>query len=154
MCLTCIVSCNNMVKKIPAQQMECLQPEQKDCHKMSGLQMYAVNDTVKSTKKRIEIEIRNNSDSTYIVDEAYRVERFINGKWVQVPYKQPKDNDCVYIIKDIAYILNPKTGYKHFTINLNNIRMEKKYGKYRIVKQCHTDTAKTYQTIYAEFMYI
>jgi hypothetical protein len=154
MCLTCIVSCNNIVKKMPAQQMECLYAKQKDCHKMPDLQMYAINDTIKSTEKQIEIEIRNNSDSTYIVGETYSVERFKNGKWVQVPYKQPKNNNCVYTFNDIAYILNPKTGYKHFTINLNRIRMGKEYGKYRIIKLCHTDISKICKTIYAEFMYI
>lgn len=139
---------------MPAQQMESPYTKQKDCHKMPGLQMYAVNDTIKSTRKQIEVEIRNNSDSTYIVGETYSVERFRNGSWIQVPYNRPKNNNSVYTFNDIAYILNPKTGYKHFIINLNRIRMEKEYGKYRIIKKCHTDTSKTYKTLYVEFMYI
>lgn len=78
--------------------------------------------------KKITINIKNNTSEELYYGEAYEIEYLKNNTWYEVPFT----NEASFT--DIGIILGPNKTNTH-EISLDNININLKKGKYRIIKQ-------------------
>ncbi|WP_330408648.1 immunoglobulin-like domain-containing protein [Romboutsia weinsteinii] len=78
--------------------------------------------------KKITINIKNNTSEELYYGEAYEIEYLKNNIWYEVPFT----DDASFT--DIGIILGPNKTNTH-EISLDNININLKKGKYRIIKQ-------------------
>lgn len=64
---------------------------------------------------KVDVVMINNTDSAYTTGKYYRIERFENNGWIEIPRKFGS-------FEDIGYIIKPNGGKRSFTINLQNVQ--------------------------------
>ena len=101
------------------------------------------SDTIVLPVGKIDLLVVNETDSVYTTGQYYKIERFEDGEWTEIPIK-------FGAFEDIGYVVKPKGGRYLFTINLQNVRHTYRNGKYRICKKVH-DTEGKKHLIYCTF---
>lgn len=99
-------------------------------------------DTIALPAGKVDVVMINNTDSLYTTGKYYRIERFEDKEWVEIPRKYGS-------FEDIGYVIKPNGGKRIFTINLQNAEYAYRKGKYRICKIASNDKNKLY--IYCTF---
>lgn len=61
------------------------------------------NDTISLPVGKVCVEMINNTDSAYITGTYYRIERFDDKTWIEIPRKFGS-------FEDIGYVINPNGG--------------------------------------------
>lgn len=100
------------------------------------------SDTITLPAGIVDVVIINNTDSVYTTGTYYRIERFEDEEWIEIPRKYGS-------FEDIGYIIKPNGGKRIFTINLQNVKYDYKKGLYRICKRVSKGKNKHY--IYCTF---
>lgn len=99
-------------------------------------------DTIALPARKVDVVMINNTDSVYTTGAYYRVERFKDKNWIEMPRKHGS-------IEDIGYVIKPNGGKRTFTINLQNVESTYQKGVYRICKIVSKGKNKYY--IYCTF---
>ncbi len=76
---------------------------------------------------QISLEITNKSASNLNLGVIYYMERYIDGSWYQIPFKDDTD------FQTIGIIVKPNESYTQ-NISTNHVKYELSPGKYRVVK--------------------
>lgn len=101
------------------------------------------NDTVTSSVGEVNLLLVNGTDSVYTTGQYYKIERFENGEWTEIPRK-------FGAFEDIGYAIKPNGGERQFTINLQNVKHTYRKGRYRICKRVNGGGKKR-QLVYCNF---
>ena len=71
------------------------------------------SDTITLTVEKINVIMINNTDSVYTIGSYYKIERFENKEWAEIPTKYGS-------FENIEYVIKPNDGKRFFKINLNS----------------------------------
>lgn len=120
-------TCKNSSTSLPKVNASYLNDSIKE-DKQSIILQLMNNDTISLPVGKVDVVMINNTDSVYITGTYYRIERFEDKFWIEIPRKFGS-------FEDIGYVIKPNGGRKIFTINLQNVRHVYQKGMYRICKK-------------------
>lgn len=120
-------TCKNGYTSLPKVNMNYLNDSIKEENQSIILQLMN-NDTISLPVGKVDVVMINNTDSVYITGTYYRIERFEDKVWIEIPRKFGS-------FEDIGYVIKPNGGKKFFTINLQNVKHTYQKGMYRICKK-------------------
>ncbi|WP_300877491.1 immunoglobulin-like domain-containing protein [uncultured Duncaniella sp.] len=132
--------------------------KQKSYSTNDGLTMSIVNlDNIKMPVDSIVVEMKNNSDNEATFGEYYNLEKYDNGKWVDLPYndkirKLLEEDGVEMVFNDVGYPVRPHSvrRYSNRTKAYNETLVP---GHYRLSKKFSYPPYPTLKsdTAYVEF---
>lgn len=142
-CILIALSCihKNDSTSLQKVDMNCSSDSVKKSNKSIVLQLIN-SDTITLPAGKVDVVMINNTDSVYTTGTYYRIERFEDKEWIEIPRKYGS-------FEDIGYIIKPNGGKRIFTINLKNVKHTYQKGVYRISKRVSKGKNKYY--IYCTF---
>jgi hypothetical protein len=137
-CILMVLGCtdNHASTSLPSANINDLNSCAENEDKSIVLQLMSC-DTMALPVGKVDVVMINNTDSAYTTGKYYRIERFENNGWIEIPRKFGS-------FEDIGYIIKPNGGKRSFTINLRNVQHTYQKGIYRICKEARKGGNKYY----------
>lgn len=131
-------------------------PKQKSYSTNDGLTMSIVNlEDLKMPVDSIIVEMKNNADDEATFGEYYKIEKYENGKWVDLQYNKRirkilEDDDIEMVFNAIGYPVRPHSSriYSNPTKPYNETLVS---GRYRLLK---TFSYPPYPTLKSDTAYV
>ena len=120
--LILLTGCTSKPELVPSKYDEA------GLNQLAGVVMTTTQTSYVSGTQKIQLKIRNDTDSEYFYGVAFAVEQKVEGKWYEVPFKE----EPVFI--QLAVVLAPHSENLE-TVDLGILAGELKPGLYRIVKE-------------------
>lgn len=106
-----------------------------------------LNDVTVKTEKssypgnveKIKVIFNNKSDIEYNYGESFTLEKKIDGKWTNVPFKNG------YTFNSVAYVLKPN-GTREIEYPINQLTGDLESGDYRILTDVQKDNTNSYNS--------
>lgn len=138
-----IAACGGNYKTVDSTQVNTMNHQKKEQVQEKSIILSLSNDTLTLPVDKMEVKVINNTDSVCVTSDFYRLEQFINNKWV---FNLKKYGTFT----DMAYVVDPNGGIRSFSINLQNTERPLEKGLYRICKRVgiKKDWYDIYHTFY------